>query len=297
MDLRSFPFYPGLVGQPIPGTDRKTTIKHSLFMGVVINLSNKREQWCFASTKYLADLLELSEHKVCEHRGDLVRLGWLECEHGDRNKVTKMWSLLNIGTVSRYKNEPTEGGSCAENVPTETPVTTPVGNKNLLNKNLFPPVVKNTTVKSTESLTPAASPSAETSSLTEHPKGDEGGRCKNYNTQDDPFASDVKNVSPAKQKADPKFLRTKELADELASMFVPGTVSGANLRAVVQARLREGVLPEQLRMAIRFAKTDEYFCGFPPAALLGENMFAGVLNKATKKKRDDHPSWRGLSPY
>lgn len=75
-NLYSIPFYPDLVGVPIPGSDRKTQSLHVQLFGLLISL-NGREGGCYASKDYLAEKLHTTPAVIRDRRSDLIKLGWV----------------------------------------------------------------------------------------------------------------------------------------------------------------------------------------------------------------------------
>jgi len=109
------PFYPELVGVPIPGTDKVTSNKHAMLMGAYISfdISNKG---CFANTEVLSERTLLSESTIVNIRGELLKLGWIEVKRDKHYKITNVYPQLELAlnrgaSIQRLNHLQSVGGT------------------------------------------------------------------------------------------------------------------------------------------------------------------------------------------
>lgn len=89
--LYSIPYYPELVGVPIPGTKRKTQTLHALLFGYISSLDNS-EDGCYASKTKIAKRLGTTENVIKDRRADLIKLGWVTVEKNKFGEISRMYA-------------------------------------------------------------------------------------------------------------------------------------------------------------------------------------------------------------
>lgn len=279
MKLHSFPFYPDLVGQPIPGTDRKTTFRHSLLMGFIINCSQYgSEEYCFAGTKKLSDLLELHENNVRQFRSDLVKLGWITVEYGAKNRVVKMFPNLEAVVVKNgwcRENTTTPPSSCRENTTTPTPVLTPDGKNNYIKEHIC--------------VSSNAKPNEDpTFSLTGPDQENAGGVVKNTT----PFEGTVADVKP-KAKAGMITPKCFALANELMGIINPREKDVVSVAKNIKSLMVKGYTEEDLRQVARLSRSSSYYADKPCRVVLSAKGVEDLLAK-TKGSNDEFADVRAV---
>lgn len=107
------PFYPELVGLPIPGTDKLTNNGHAMLMGAYISFDTS-DKGCFANSEALSERTLLSEKNIINIRSELLKLGWISVKRNKYNKITNVYPQLELALnrgASSHSLNPLQAGA------------------------------------------------------------------------------------------------------------------------------------------------------------------------------------------
>lgn len=90
--MHPIPYYPELVGQPIPGTNRKTQNQHVLLFGLLNSLDND-SSGCYMSKRNLAMRLNTTPGNINNLRADLLKLGWISVIKNKNGEITNTYTV------------------------------------------------------------------------------------------------------------------------------------------------------------------------------------------------------------